>query len=127
MDRVIKNVNSEKKPINISVPDSSNTAAIGYAHENQKLGFDCKYDIGFIRNHYVGRTFISPGQKSREQKVRTKYNTVKGVLEGRSVIIVDDSIVRGTTSRRSEEHTSQLQSRGSLVCRRLLAQKSTRH
>src|SRR5690625_7841451 len=92
MDRVIKNVNSEKKPINISVPDSSNTAAIGYAHENQKLGFDCKYDIGFIRNHYVGRTFISPGQKSREQKVRTKYNTVKGVLEGRSVIIVDDSI-----------------------------------
>src|SRR5690625_7554730 len=82
MDRVIKNVNSEKKPINISVPDSSNTAAIGYAHENQKLGFDCKYDIGFIRNHYVGRTFISPGQKSREQKVRTKYNTVKGVLEG---------------------------------------------
>ncbi|HLR90557.1 MAG TPA: amidophosphoribosyltransferase [Balneolaceae bacterium] len=99
LDRVLKNGNSEKKPIIISVPDSSNTAAIGYAHENQKLGFDCKYDIGFIRNHYVGRTFISPGQKSREQKVRTKYNTVKGVLEGRSVIIVDDSIVRGTTSR----------------------------
>jgi amidophosphoribosyltransferase len=47
----------------------------------------------------VGRTFISPGQKSREQKVRTKFNTVQGVIEGRSVIIVDDSIVRGTTSR----------------------------
>jgi len=88
-----------KKPIVISVPDSSNTAAIGYAHENQKLGIDCKYDIGLIRNHYVGRTFISPGQKSRELKVRTKFNTVKGVIEGRSVIIVDDSIVRGTTSR----------------------------
>lgn len=99
LDEVLKNGSLEKKPIIISVPDSSNTAAIGYAHENQKLGFDCKYDIGFIRNHYVGRTFISPGQKSREQKVRTKYNTVKGVLEGRSVIIVDDSIVRGTTSR----------------------------
>src|SRR5690625_6824231 len=50
-------------------------------------------------NHYVGRTLISPGQKSREQKVRTKYNTVKGVQEVRSVIIVDDSIVSGTTSR----------------------------
>src|SRR5690606_23837307 len=67
--------------------------------ESQKLGFDCKYDIGLIRNHYVGRTFISPGQKSREQKVRTKFNPVRGVLEGRAVIIVDDSIVRGTTSR----------------------------
>ena len=88
-----------KKPVIISVPDSSNTAAIGYASENQKLGYDCKYDIGLIRNHYVGRTFISPGQKSREQKVRTKFNPVRGVIEGRSVIIVDDSIVRGTTSR----------------------------
>ncbi len=88
-----------KKPVVISVPDSSNTAAIGYASESQKLGFDCKYDIGLIRNHYVGRTFISPGQKSREQKVRTKFNPVRGVIEGRSVIIVDDSIVRGTTSQ----------------------------
>lgn len=99
LDRVIKNYKPEYKPIIISVPDSSNTAALGYAHENQKMGLDCKYDIGLIRNHYVGRTFISPGQKTREQKVRTKFNTVRGVLEGRSVIIVDDSIVRGTTSR----------------------------
>jgi len=99
LEEVIKFPDSDKKPIVISVPDSSNTAAIGYAHENQKAGFDCKYDIGLIRNHYVGRTFISPSQKSREQKVRTKFNTVKGVIEGRSVIIVDDSIVRGTTSR----------------------------
>jgi amidophosphoribosyltransferase len=99
INEVIKRQEGDKKPIVISVPDSSNTAAIGYAHENQKLGFDCKYDIGLIRNHYVGRTFISPGQKSREQKVRTKFNTVRGVIEGRSVIIVDDSIVRGTTSR----------------------------
>ena len=89
----------DKRPIIISVPDSSNTAAIGYANENQKYGYDCKFDIGLIRNHYVGRTFISPGQKSREQKVRTKFNTVRGVLEGRPVIIVDDSIVRGTTSQ----------------------------
>lgn len=90
---------TDKKPVVISVPDSSNTAALGYASESQKLGFDCKYDIGLIRNHYVGRTFISPGQKSREQKVRTKFNPVRGVIEGRSVIIVDDSIVRGTTSQ----------------------------
>ncbi len=99
LDQIIQKPDSEYRPIVISVPDSSNTAALGYAHENQKMGYDCKYDIGLIRNHYVGRTFISPGQKSRDQKVRTKFNTVRGVLEGRSVIIVDDSIVRGTTSR----------------------------
>jgi amidophosphoribosyltransferase len=99
LNKIVRDPDSDFKPIVISVPDSSNTAALGYAHENQKMGFDCKYDIGLIRNHYVGRTFISPGQKSRNQKVRTKFNTVQGVLEGRSVIIVDDSIVRGTTSR----------------------------
>ncbi|MGK7368660.1 MAG: amidophosphoribosyltransferase [Candidatus Halalkalibacterium sp. M3_1C_030] len=99
INEVIQKAPEDKKPIVISVPDSSNTAALGYVHENQKLGYACKFEIGLIRNHYVGRTFISPGQKSREQKVRTKFNTVKGVIEGRSVIIVDDSIVRGTTSR----------------------------
>lgn len=99
INEVIQNSPDDKKPIVISVPDSSNTAALGYVHENQKLGYECKFEIGLIRNHYVGRTFISPGQKSRDQKVRTKFNTVKGVIEGRSVIIVDDSIVRGTTSR----------------------------
>lgn len=99
LSKILKHQDSDKKPIVISVPDSSNTAALGYANENQKMGTDCKFEIGLIRNHYVGRTFISPGQKSREQKVRTKFNTVKGVLEGRPVIIVDDSIVRGTTSR----------------------------
>lgn len=99
LDKVIQHRDDERRPIIISVPDSSNTAALGYAHENQKLGHDCKYDIGLIRNHYVGRTFISPGQQMRDQRVRTKFNPVKGVIEGRSVIIVDDSIVRGTTSR----------------------------
>ncbi|TVQ66844.1 MAG: amidophosphoribosyltransferase [Balneolaceae bacterium] len=99
LDQVIQYPDHDKRPIVISVPDSSNTAAIGYVHESNKAGFDCKYDIGLIRNHYVGRTFISPGQKSRDQKVRTKFNIVRGVIEGRSVIIVDDSIVRGTTSR----------------------------
>lgn len=99
LDQVLINKNYDKKPIIISVPDSSNSAALGYASENQKNGIDCKYDIGIIRNHYVGRTFIAPGQSSRELKVRTKFNPVKGVIEGRAVIIVDDSVVRGTTSR----------------------------
>ncbi len=89
----------EKPPIVISVPDSSNTATLGYVSECQKLGFDCKYEIGLIRNHYVGRTFISPGQDSRETKVRLKFNTVDGVLKDRIVVMVDDSIVRGTTAR----------------------------
>ncbi|MEL6585027.1 MAG: polysaccharide biosynthesis protein, partial [Pseudomonadota bacterium] len=59
----------------------------------------CKYEIGLIRNHYVGRTFISPGQSSREMKVRRKFNTVEGVLKDRVVVMVDDSIVRGTTAQ----------------------------
>jgi len=99
LSEITKNDTTGKRPVVISVPDSSNTAALGYATESQKLGHDCQYDMGLIRNHYVGRTFISPGQKSREQKVRTKFNPVRGVIEGRPVIIVDDSIVRGTTSR----------------------------
>ena len=79
----------------ISVPDSSNTGAIGYASKAGK-----KFEIGLIRNHYVGRTFIFPNQRLRDLNVRLKFNTVKGVLEGREVVIVDDSIVRGTTLRK---------------------------
>lgn len=88
-----------KRPVVMAVPDSSNTAAIGYVSESNKLGHRCKLDIGLIRNHYVGRTFISPGQTSREMKVRTKFNPVEGVLKGRVVVMVDDSVVRGTTAR----------------------------
>ncbi len=88
-----------KRPLVMAVPDSSNTAAIGYVSESNKLGHSCKLDIGLIRNHYVGRTFISPGQTSREMKVRTKFNPVSGVLKGRVVVMVDDSVVRGTTAR----------------------------
>ncbi len=89
----------EKPPIVISVPDSSNTIALGYTTECQKLGYRCRYEIGLIRNHYVGRTFIAPGQDRREMRVRCKFNTVDGVLRDRIVVVVDDSIVRGTTSR----------------------------
>ncbi|MCG8608890.1 amidophosphoribosyltransferase, partial [bacterium] len=76
----------------ISVPDSSNTAALGYASRS-----GIKFEIGLIRNHYVGRTFIHPEQKIRDFKVRVKFNPVEGVLRGKRVVIVDDSIVRGTT------------------------------
>ncbi|MFK7847049.1 MAG: amidophosphoribosyltransferase [Rhodothermales bacterium] len=89
----------DRPPIVISVPDSSNTATLGYVSECQKIGYDCKYEIGLIRNHYIGRTFIAPGQDTRETKVRLKFNTVDGVLKDRVVVIVDDSIVRGTTAR----------------------------
>ncbi len=89
----------DKRPIVISVPDSSNTATLGYVTECQKLGHDVRYEIGLIRNHYVGRTFIAPGQDAREMKVRTKFNPVEGLLKDRVVIMVDDSIVRGTTAR----------------------------
>jgi len=76
----------------ISVPDSSNTAALGYAHRS-----GIKFEIGLIRNHYVGRTFIHPEQSKREFAVRVKFNPVEGVLRDKRVVVVDDSIVRGTT------------------------------
>lgn len=88
-----------EKVIVISVPDSSNTAAIGYQQELQNNGIKSKLEIGLIRSHYIGRTFILPGQIKRELGVRIKFNTVKGVLEGKTIVIIDDSIVRGTTSK----------------------------
>jgi len=77
-----------------SVPDSSNAAALGYSEES-----GLRLEHGLIRNHYVGRTFIHPVQAGRDAKVRIKYNAVREVVAGRSVVMVDDSIVRGTTSR----------------------------
>jgi amidophosphoribosyltransferase len=77
-----------------SVPDSSNSAALGYSEQS-----GIPYELGLIRNHYVGRTFIHPSQKGRDFRVRIKYNTVREVIDGQRVIVVDDSLVRGTTSR----------------------------
>ncbi len=88
-----------EKVIVINVPDSSNTATMGYVSQNNKLGGNAKLEIGLIRSHYIGRTFIVPAQDLRTNKVKTKFNTVKGVLKDRVVVIVDDSIVRGTTSK----------------------------
>ncbi|MBZ0199845.1 MAG: amidophosphoribosyltransferase [Ignavibacteriaceae bacterium] len=87
------------KVVVISVPDSSNTTALGYQGELEKQGINSRLEIGLIRSHYIGRTFIQPGQKNREIGVRIKFNIVKGVLEGKTVVVVDDSIVRGTTSK----------------------------
>lgn len=77
-----------------SVPDSSNSSALGYAEQS-----GIPLELGLIRNHYVGRTFIHPTQEGRDFKVRIKYNPVREVIEGKRVIVVDDSLVRGTTSR----------------------------
>ncbi|HUI64539.1 MAG TPA: amidophosphoribosyltransferase [Bacteroidota bacterium] len=90
---------ADDKLIVINVPDSSNTATMGYVQATNKLGGKAKLEIGLIRSHYIGRTFIQPKQDVRENKVKTKFNTVKGVLKDRVVVIVDDSIVRGTTSK----------------------------
>ncbi len=86
---------SETGDIVISVPDSSNTCALGFSSES-----NTQHEIGLIRNHYVGRTFIFPSQRLRDISVRLKFNTVKGVVKDKEVIIIDDSIVRGTTLRK---------------------------
>ncbi|MBR5273125.1 MAG: amidophosphoribosyltransferase [Clostridia bacterium] len=78
----------------IGVPDSGIDAAIGYA---QELGID--YELGFIKNKYIGRTFIQPTQADREDKVRIKLNPISSVVAGKRVVLIDDSIVRGTTSK----------------------------
>jgi amidophosphoribosyltransferase len=79
----------------VPVPDSGVCAAIGFAEES-----DIPMRVGLIRNHYVGRTFIEPQQSIRHFGVRVKLNPVRSILEGRRVVLVDDSLVRGTTSRK---------------------------
>ncbi|MHC4487884.1 MAG: amidophosphoribosyltransferase [Planctomycetota bacterium] len=78
----------------IPVPDSGTSAAIGYA-EQSKIPFD----MGLVRSHYIGRTFISPSQKLRELEVKLKLAVVNEVVSGKRIVLVDDSIVRGTTTR----------------------------
>jgi amidophosphoribosyltransferase len=79
----------------VPVPDSGVTAAVGYAAES-----GIPFRFGLIRNHYVGRTFIEPSQSVRDFGVRLKLNPVQSLLEGKRVVLIDDSIVRGTTSRK---------------------------
>jgi len=77
----------------VSVPDSANSAGLGYAEES-----GIPFELGLLRNHYVGRTFIEPSQTDRDFGARMKYNPVKEVVAGKRVVVVDDSVVRGTTS-----------------------------
>ena len=79
----------------VPVPDSGVPAALGYARES-----GIPFEHGLIRNHYIGRTFIEPKQSIRHFGVKIKLNAVRQVLEGKRVVVVDDSLVRGTTSRK---------------------------
>ena len=79
----------------VPVPDSGNAAAIGYAQFTGK-----NFELGLIRNHYVGRTFIEPSQKIRSLGVKLKLNANKSSIEGKKIILIDDSLVRGTTSHK---------------------------
>ena len=80
----------------IGVPDSGLDAALGYARQS-----GIPYGMGFIKNKYIGRTFISPTQAMRENEVNIKLNPIRSVVEGKRVVVIDDSIVRGTTCRRT--------------------------
>ncbi|PHS59032.1 MAG: amidophosphoribosyltransferase [Sulfurimonas sp.] len=79
----------------IPVPDGGVPAAIGYSQES-----GIPYEMGIMRNHYIGRTFIEPTQEMRDLKVKMKLSPMTGIIKGKRVIVVDDSIVRGTTSKR---------------------------
>jgi len=78
----------------IPVPDSGTSAAIGYSDES-----GIRFDMGFVRSHYIGRTFISPTQSLRDLEVKLKLTVVKEVVRGKRVIVIDDSVVRGTTTK----------------------------
>ena len=80
----------------VGVPDSGLDAALGYARQS-----GIPYGMGFIKNKYIGRTFISPTQAMRENEVNIKLNPIRSVVEGKRVVLIDDSIVRGTTCRRT--------------------------
>ncbi len=84
-----------KADIVVPVPDSGNAAALGYAQEK-----DISFELGLIRNHYVGRTFIEPSQKIRSLGVKLKLNANLSVIKDKKIILVDDSLVRGTTSHK---------------------------
>jgi amidophosphoribosyltransferase len=84
-----------KADVIVPVPDSGVPAALGFA---QAAGIP--YELGIIRNHYVGRTFIQPTQAIRDQGVRMKHSANRAVVAGKRIVLVDDSIVRGTTSRK---------------------------
>jgi len=84
-----------KADVVVAVPDSSNPAALGYSR-----AANVPLEIGLVRSHYIGRTFITPGQDTRMERVKMKFNPVREALAGKRVVLVDDSVVRGTTARK---------------------------
>ena len=103
----------------IPVPDSGTPAAIGYAQES-----GIPFELGIIRSHYVGRTFISPGDKVRHLGVKLKHNANRALIKGKRVILVDDSIVRGTTSLKIVE---MMREAGAAEVHMRIASPPTRH
>jgi amidophosphoribosyltransferase len=100
--RLGRNLAREYRPdvdMAMPFPDSGNYAALGYAEESR-----IPFEMGMIRNHYVGRTFIQPSQAMRDFGVRVKLNPVQPLIAGKRVVIVEDSIIRGTTSRNRVRH-----------------------
>jgi len=95
LGRLLAKEHPVEADIVIGIPDSANTATLGFSEES-----GIHFEIGLIRNHYVGRTFIDPDQKIRDLDVKVKFNPVKGVLKNKRVVVVDDSIVRGTTAKK---------------------------
>ena len=93
--KIDKEAGDVEADIVVGVPDSSLSAAMGYAEES-----GLPYELGLIKNRYVGRTFIQPTQAQRERGVRMKLSAVRDIVKGKRIILVDDSIVRGTTSKR---------------------------
>ncbi len=93
--RILAQSHPVEADIVVGVPESGNAAAMGYSMES-----GIPYGTAFVKNSYVGRTFIKPGQSARESSVRVKLNALRDVVDGKRVIMVDDSIVRGTTSGR---------------------------
>jgi len=94
LGRVLAREHPVEADIVVPVPDSGNFAAMGYSKES---GIPLAH--GFTRNHYIGRTFINPNQEMRSFKVKIKLNPIREIIEGNRVVVVDDSIVRGNTSR----------------------------
>jgi amidophosphoribosyltransferase len=95
LGEALSRMNPVEADVVISVPDSANVAALGYAEAS-----GIPFATGLIRSHYIGRTFIEPDQKIRDFGAKIKYNVIRQVVEGKKVVIVDDSIMRGTTSRK---------------------------
>lgn len=95
MGHILAQESPAEADVVMAVPDSSNQAALGYSHES-----GIPFDMGFIRNHYVGRTFIEPDQKIRDFGVKIKLNPSRSAIAGKRIVLIDDSIVRGTTSRK---------------------------